>query len=162
MDLKGFNAMAVEPQTSYEPMPADWYKCVITNTEEKPTKAQTGSYLQLDIEVIEGSFAGRKVFDRLNLNNPKPVAVEIAQRALSSICRAIDVPNPENSSELLDKPLMVKVAVKPADGQYSASNEVKGYDSAGTEARFGTASASVEPPVAAAAANGSATPPWKR
>ena len=157
MDLNGFNAMAVEPQTSYEPMPADWYKCVITQTEEKPTKKQNGSYLQLDIEVIEGKFAGRKVFDRLNLNNPNSVAVEIAQRALSSICRAIDVPNPMNSSELLDKPLMVKVAVKPADGEYSASNEVKGYDAAGA-----TASAPVEIPVAAAAANGSATPPWKR
>ena len=157
MDLNGFNAMAVEPQTSYEPMPADWYKCVITQTEEKPTKKQNGSYLQLDIEVIEGKFAGRKVFDRLNLNNPNSVAVEIAQRALSSICRAIDVQNPKNSSELLDKPLMVKVAVKPADGEYSASNEVKGYDAAGA-----TASAPVEIPVAAAAANGSATPPWKR
>jgi len=111
----------------------------------------------LDIEVIEGKFAGRKVFDRLNLNNPNSVAVEIAQRALSSICRAIDVPNPKNSSELLDKPLMVKVAVKPADGEYSASNEVKGYDAAGA-----AASAPVEIPVAAAAANGSATPPWKR
>jgi hypothetical protein len=157
MDLNGFNAMAVEPQTSYEPMPADWYKCVITKTEEKPTKKQNGSYLQLDIEVIEGKFAGRKVFDRLNLNNPNSVAVEIAQRALSSICRAIDVPNPQDSDELLDKPLMVKVAVKPADGDYSASNEVKGYDAAGA-----TASAPVEIPVAAAAANGSATPPWKR
>lgn len=157
MDLNGFNAMAVEPQTSYEPMPADWYKCVIIQTEEKPTKKQNGSYLQLDIEVIEGKFAGRKVFDRLNLNNPNSVAVEIAQRALSSICRAIDVPNPQDSDELLDKPLMVKVAVKPADGEYSASNEVKGYDAAGA-----TASAPVEIPVAAAAANGSATPPWKR
>ena len=157
MDLNGFNAMAVEPQTSYEPMPADWYKCVIIKTEEKPTKKQNGSYLQLDIEVIEGKFAGRKVFDRLNLNNPNSTAVEIAQRALSSICRAIDVPNPQDSDELLDKPLMVKVAVKPADGEYSASNEVKGYDAAGA-----TASAPVEIPVAAAAANGSATPPWKR
>lgn len=158
MDLNGFNAMAIEPQTSYEPMPADWYKCVITNTEEKPTKKQNGSYLQLDIEVIEGEFAGRKVFDRLNLNNPNSAAVEIAQRTLSSICRAIDVPNPKNSSELLDKPLMVKVAVKPADGQYSASNEVKGYDACNISSAGATASA----PVAAAAANGSATPPWKR
>ena len=157
MDLNGFNAMAVEPQTSYEPMPADWYKCVIIKTEEKPTKKQNGSYLQLDIEVIEGKFAGRKVFDRLNLNNPNSTAVEIAQRALSSICRAIDVPNPQDSDELLDKPLMVKVAVKPADGEYSASNEVKGYDGAGA-----TASAAVEIPVAAVAANGSAPPPWKR
>ena len=34
---------------------------------------------------------------------------------------------PQDSSELHDKPLVVKVAVKAADGQYSASNEIKGY-----------------------------------
>jgi hypothetical protein len=77
---------------------------VITDTEEKPTKSQTGSYLQLMIEVIEGQYAGRKVFDRLNLKNPNSVAVEIAQRSLSSICRAIGVTNPKDSSDLCDKP----------------------------------------------------------
>ena len=158
MDLNGFNALEVEPATSYEPLPADWYKVVITDTEEKPTKAMTGSYLQLTIEVIEGEFAGRKVFDRLNLNNPNSVAVEIAQRSLSSICRSVGVNNPKDSIELRDKPLMVKLAVKPADGQYSASNEVKGYDACNISSAGATASA----PVAAAAANGSATPPWKR
>jgi len=154
MDLNGFNAMAVEPQTSYEPMPADWYKCVITQTEEKPTKKQNGSYLQLDIEVIEGKFAGRKVFDRLNLNNPNSVAVEIAQRALSkSIGAALQVPL-HNSEELLDKPLMVKVAVRPASNGYEASNDVKGYASAGA--------APAAPAAAAAAPQAAAAPPWKR
>jgi hypothetical protein len=99
MDLTGFNALEIEPATSYEPLPADWYKAVITQTEEKPTKLQTGSYLQLMIEVIEGQYAGRKVFDRLNLKNPNSVAVEIAQRSLSSICRAIGVTNPKDSSD---------------------------------------------------------------
>jgi hypothetical protein len=56
MDLTGFNALEIEPATSYEPLPADWYKAVITQTEEKPTKSQTGSYLQLMIEVIEGQY----------------------------------------------------------------------------------------------------------
>ena len=112
MDLNGFNALEIEPATSYEVLPANWYKCVITDTEEKPTKAMTGSYLQLTIEVIEGDYQGRKVFDRLNLKNPNSVAVEIAQRSLSSICRAIDVPNPKDSIELRDKPLMVKISVK--------------------------------------------------
>jgi hypothetical protein len=35
MDLNGFNALEIEPATSYEPLPADWYKAVITQTEEK-------------------------------------------------------------------------------------------------------------------------------
>ena len=155
MDLNGFNALEIEPATSYEPLPADWYKVVITDTEEKPTKAMTGSYLQLTIEVIDGQHAGRKVFDRLNLKNPNSVAVEIAQRSLSSICRSIGVNNPKDSMELRDKPLMVKLAVKPADGQYSASNDIKEY------AATGGATASPAP-AAAAATGGTATPPWKR
>ena len=155
MDLNGFNALEIEPATSYEPLPADWYKCVITDTEEKPTKAMTGSYLQLSIEVIEGQYAGRKVFDRLNLKNPNATAVEIAQRSLSSICRSIDVNNPKDSIELRDKPLMVKLAVKPADGQYGASNDIKEY----AAANGATASPA---PAAAAASGGTATPPWKR
>jgi hypothetical protein len=153
MDLNGFNALEIEPATSYEPLPADWYKAVITQTEEKPTKSQTGSYLQLMIEVIEGQYAGRKVFDRLNLKNPNSVAVEIAQRSLSSICRAIGVTNPKDSSDLCDKPLMIKLAVKPADGQYSASNEIKGYEAAKGGAAM---------QAAATASAGPATPPWKR
>jgi len=155
MDLNGFNALEIEPATSYEPLPADWYKVVITDTEEKPTKAMTGSYLQLTIEVIDGQHAGRKVFDRLNLKNPNSVAVEIAQRSLSSICRSIGVNNPKDSMELRDKPLMVKLAVKAADGQYGASNDIKEYAAAGGA----TASPA---PAAAAATGGTATPPWKR
>jgi hypothetical protein len=150
MDLHGFDANAVEPQQSMEPLPAGWYKCVITESEEKPTKAQTGSYLQMTLEVIEGDYQGRKVFERLNLNNPNQTAVEIAQRTLSSICRAINVMTPRNSSDLHDKPVMVKIAVKPGDGQYGPSNEIKEY------AQPEKASAP------AAASGGGSTPPWKR
>lgn len=151
MDLTGFDANNVEPQQSMEPLPAGWYKGVFTQSEEKPTKAQTGSYLQMQIEVIEGEHQGRKIFERLNLNNPNQTAVEIAQRTLSSICRATGVMTPRNSSDLHDKPFMVKVAVKPGDGQYSASNDIKEYaevDSGATSASGGAASSS--------------TPPWKR
>ena len=157
MDLNGFNAMEIEPSASYEPLPADWYKCVITDSEEKPTKAMTGSYLQLTIEVIEGNYSGRKVFERLNLKNQNTTAVEIAQRSLSSICRAIGVNSPKDSEELRDKPLMVKLSVKPAtpDGQYGASNDIKEY------AATGGATASPTP-AAVAAPGGTATPPWKR
>jgi len=150
MDLNGFDANNVEPNAPREPVPAGWYKAVITSSEEKPTKAQTGSYLQMGIEIIEGDHAGRKVIERLNLNNPNSTAVDIAQRTLSSICRATGVMTPRQSDDLHDKPMMVKVKVKPASGDYSASNEVDDY-------------ASVEKSAApAASSGGAATPPWKR
>jgi len=130
MDLNGFDANNVEPNAPREPVPAGWYKAVITSSEEKPTKAQTGSYLQMGIEIIDGDHAGRKVTERLNLNNPNITAVEIAQRTLSSICRATGVMTPRQSDDLHDKPMMIKIAVKPAEGAYSASNEIKGYEAA--------------------------------
>jgi len=157
MDLNGFNALEIEPAATYEPLPADWYKAVITATEEKPTKAQTGSYLELNMEIIEGNYQGRRVFERLNLKNPNPVAIEIAQRSLSSICRAVGVNNPQNSEELMDKPLMIKLAVKPAQGEYGASNEIKGYDAVG-----GATTAPAPAAVAATASAGASTPPWKK
>jgi hypothetical protein len=153
MQFNGFDANQVDPNVVYEPLPAGWYKAVITTSEEKPTKAQTGSYLQLALEVIEGPMQGRKLTDRLNLNNPNTTATEIAFRTLSAICHAVNIMTPRSSSDLHDKPLMVKVKVKPADGQYSASNEIAGYEAVGK-------STTQEAPPAGASAG--ATPPWKR
>jgi hypothetical protein len=149
MELNGFDANTVEPNQPLEPIPAGWYKAVITASEEKPTKAQTGSYLQMTVEIIEGEYAGRKVTERLNLNNPNSTAVDIAQRTLSAICRAVGVMTPRDSSDLHDKPFMVQVKVKPGDGQYGPNNDISGYEAA----KGGSA------PSAPAA---SSTPPWKR
>lgn len=153
MDLTGFDANQVEPNAVLEPLPAGWYQAVFTASEEKPTKAQTGSYLQLTCEIIDGQYRGRKVIERLNLNNPNEQAREIASRTLSAICRAVGVMTPRRSEDLLDRPFRVKIAVKPGDGQYGPSNEIKGYEAAG-------GSAAAAPAAAAPAA--ASVPPWRR
>ena len=127
-NLSGFNAAEVEPQGSFEPIPAGWYTAMITDSEFKPTKNGNGEYLQLRLDVIEGEHEGRVLFDRLNLNNPNQTAVEIAQRQLSAICRAVGVMTPQDSNDLHDKPLKVKVSIRPAGNGYEASNEVKAYE----------------------------------
>lgn len=152
MKLQGFDASTVDPNGTFDPVPADWYTMVITASEEKPIKAKTGSYLELKLEIIEGEYKGRIFFDRLNLNNPNQQAVDIAQGTLSSICRASGVMTPDDSSDLHDKPMRVKLSVKPAEGQYQASNEVKGYEAV---------SKSSAPAAAEQQAIGT-TPPWKR
>jgi len=151
MDMNGFDANNVDPAQSRDPIPAGWYKAVITESEEKPTKAQTGSYLQMTVEVIDGDHAGRKAFERLNLNNPNATAVEIAQRTLSSICRAVGVMTPRQSADLHDKPFMVKIKVKPAKDGYDASNEIAEYAEVGKSV-----------PATGPASGGGSTPPWKR
>lgn len=125
-NLSGFDANKYEPQSSFDALPAGWYEAFIANSEKKPTKAGTGEYLQLELEIMGPSHAGRKVWDRLNINNPNDQAVQIALATLSSICRAVGVMTPKDSAELHNKPLMVKLAVS-SDAQYGERNEVKEY-----------------------------------
>ena len=150
-NLQGFNANEVEPTGSTEPLPAGWYTAMIVDSQFKPTKAGTGEYLELTFEVVEGEHQNRKVWARLNLNNPNQTAVDIAQRELSAICRAVGIMTPQDSTDLHDKPLSIKVAIRPAGNGYDASNEVKGYGEA-------DGSVSVEEKPAAAAGK----KPWQR
>lgn len=152
MRLNGFNAGEIEPAAPRGTLPAGKYKCVITQSGEKPTKAMTGTMLTLSLQVIEGPHQGAMVFDNLNLNNPSQTAVEMAQRTLSAICRATGVMMPNDSSDLHNKPLMVTVKLETTT-QYGDQNKVAGYEPCEK------ASAPVAGAAAPMAAN---VPPWKR
>lgn len=162
-DLRGFDANTVEPNDSFDPLPNGDYLCVISSSEMKPTKSGDGSFLELEMEVIDGPCKGRKVWDRLNLNNANETAVRIAQGTLSAICRAVNVLTPTDSCELHDIPLVVKVVCKKRADTGEMTNEVKGYKGRNAVAKEAT-SAVGSPQVGAqaqASAAGSA-PPWKR
>lgn len=151
MDFSNFDARNIAEPTSYDPIPAGWYKAVVVNAEERPTKAQTGSYIRLEIEVIDGEYQGRKIFENLNTENENQTARDIAIRQLGSLCRSINTPQPRGLSDLCDKPFMAKVAIRPPKDGYSASNTVREYG-----ALDGAK------PAAAAPAEKASTPPWKR
>ncbi len=57
--LNGFNAEEVEPAAKFDPIPAGRYQAIITDSEQKPTKAGTGHYLQLTFQIQEGTYKGR-------------------------------------------------------------------------------------------------------
>lgn len=123
--LGNFNADDYE--NDYQPLPAGKYKAVITESESKPT-AKGGEYLKLTVEIIEGQYKGRKVFGNLNLKNANPEAEKIARISLADICRAVGVTHPRDSSELHNKPLVVKLAIKPETAEYPAGNDIKGWE----------------------------------
>ncbi|MEM9073932.1 MAG: DUF669 domain-containing protein, partial [Myxococcota bacterium] len=89
--LAGFDAGSVEPSQSYELLPTGWYEALITESEMKDTKSGKGQYLELTFEIISGDHKTRRMWARLNLSNPNTKAVEIAEKDLSAICRAVDV-----------------------------------------------------------------------
>lgn len=146
--LGGFDANTVEPNT-FGAIPAGKYLAAITHSEMKDTKGGTGRYLELTFEVLEGEHKGRKVWARLNLENPNQLAVQIARGELSAICRAVGIMTPGDSVELHNLPLTITVTAKTRPDTGGLTNEIKGY--AKREAALGK-------PAQAP----SATPPWRR
>ena len=150
-NLKGFDANEWEPNMGFEPIPAGQYPAVIVASEWKDTKAGDGKYLNLELQIIGSSkFEGRKLFDRLNLDNPNDQAVSIAKGTLSAICRAVGVMVPKDSSELHNKPLVVRVSVEVRADNGEPANRVKGYkpiaDQPSSEPVVNSGKSSVKPP----------------
>lgn len=154
MALLNFDATQIEPTQAFEPLPAGTYAAFITESDFTPTKNGLGSYLKLKFQIIEGDHTGRVLFTNLNLDNPNKTAVEIAQRDLSAICHAVGVLAPNDSQQLHDRPMMLKVGIQPAKDGYEASNSIKGYEAYGVTAKA--------PPAAPVAQNGGVTPPWQK
>ena len=126
-NLNGFDANDVDPATEFEPLPQGKYLVVIIDSEMKPTKSGSGHYLELTFQVVNGPYANRLLWSRLNLDNPSMQAVEIARGELSAICRAVGVMTPRDSVELHDLPLVVTVVQKRRDDNGEIVNEIRGY-----------------------------------
>jgi len=146
--LNGFDANTVDPTTNFDPVPAGKYMAIIAASEMKATKTGKGCYLELQFQIIEGEYANRNVWARLNLDNPNQQAVQIARAQLSAVCRAVGVMTPKDSCELHNLPLVIDVKCKKRQDTDELTNEVKGF-------------LKKESP-AAPARPASSAPPWAR
>lgn len=112
----------------FAPIAADWYEAEIIKSELKTTKDKTGKYLSLCFKVLEGDHEGRMIFTNLNIVNKSDVAVKIARADLKAICEAIGHSGElEDSEDLHNIPLAMKVSVKPETSQWPAKNELKAF-----------------------------------
>jgi hypothetical protein len=127
MAFINFNAADVDPNQSFEPIPAGKYVAAIVDSTTKPTKNGAGEYLELVFEVLDGPYKGRRVWERLTLKHVNDTTVRIARGNLSAICRAVGVMAPNDSSELHDLPLSITVALRKRDDNGEMANVVKGF-----------------------------------
>lgn len=168
-NLAGFDASQVPEQQEFSALPEGQYVVIATASEMKPTKSGIGQFLQFTFEVLDGPQKGRKLWARLNLINPNQTVMDIAQRELGAICRAVNVIKPSDSAELHNKPMLITVAIE-IDDRKRESNIIKKYEpvSAGAAAPSaapapaGGAPWGGQPAAAAAPAATAGTPPWQR
>lgn len=160
---QSFDATQVDPAQDFTPLPSGEYPAIVVDSDMKSTKAGNGQYLELTYQVIDGPMKGRLVWERLNLDNPNAKAVEIAQRSLSSLCHAVGVMKVDDSQQLHNKPLVIRVEFVQADGQKRTrdSNEVRAHKKLeGSTAQVGTPAPAANTAPAAAGPATTAAPPW--
>lgn len=141
VNLEGFNADKVDPE-GLDAIPAAIYTMAITKSEQKQNKKGDGWYLNVQLQVLEGPYKGRIVFCILNLGNKNETAKMLAQSQLSQICRAVNIRQPKDSSQLHNIPMAVEIGhVKYQD---RLKNEAVKFMPAGTRAVSGAASVATE------------------
>ncbi|MEY5099058.1 MAG: Alteromonas phage vB AcoS-R7M [Pseudomonadota bacterium] len=152
-----FNASAHTPAATptRSPLPKGTYAAIVMDSDIKPTKAGNGQYIELTLQIIDGQFAGRRIWDRLNISNPNKQAEDIALAQLQSLCQAVGVENMTDTFQLHDRPFSVSVDIDRKDPD---RNRVVSYMSSGWSG--GGAPAAPRPAPAAPAA--SSKKPWER
>jgi hypothetical protein len=169
MATLNFNAEGIDTTNQFEAIPAGDYEAMVTDSTMKSTKDGLGQYLELTLEVQSGQYQGRKVWDRLNLQNRNQKAVEIAQKQLAQLCHATGIMQVKDSQQLHNRPIVVKVAAKN-DPDRGMSNEIKGYKAraaashapAFSAPRVNVAAPAFAAPVQQAAPQQAAPLPWAK
>lgn len=155
-----FNANDLPEDTggSFEPIPAGDYTVAISEATLNDTKAGTGQYISVRMDVTGPTHQGRVLFANINIRNPNPKAEEIGRQQLGSIMRAIGLASLQDTDQLVGGQMAVKVVIKPGNDQYpEPKNEVKAFKSvSGSPAPAPQQSA----PVNNQTPSGGATPPW--
>lgn len=117
----GFDPNAHEPQEDFVVLPPGKYPVMIEAAEVKQTKKGDGHYLELTMKVIDGPSVNRKLWDRINIDNPSQKCVEIGLRVLSALAKSTGLPAIQDTSQLVDKCCLASVKVK------DNNNEVRTY-----------------------------------
>ena len=132
LDNLGIDPNVKESSGSFTILPKGKYKAVILKDELKNNKANNGKLLELDLQIIEGSFAGTTFKDRLNITNASMQAQAIGQGILKKICSVCKIQfPPSDSRKLWGIPMMVDIDQETfksnTDGKELISNKVKSY-----------------------------------
>lgn len=117
----------VPERGDFEPLPAGTYMVQVVDSDVLETKAGTGQYLKLTMEVMDGPNANRKIWTNINFKNPNATTQRIAQEQIKQICDAIGFSGQLTDSEVLHyRPMRAQVVIRKND-QYGDGNEVKRF-----------------------------------
>lgn len=163
-----FDTAGVDTSNTFDALPNGEYTVIVSESDMRTTQRGNGSFIALTLEVqAPEQFRGRKLWDNLNVDNPNPKAVEIAQRQMAQLIKACGLEGISSTEQLHNIPVTAVVRVQKDD---ATRNEVKGYkvmEGAANQAPAQQPQMAAAPQAAAPVpqqappqAQAAATPPW--
>ncbi len=136
------------------------YAAEIIDSEMKDTSSG-GKQLSLKCKLLDveenKTFKNRTVFANLNVVNKNERAVQISQAQLKKIMKAFGLKKVRDSTELHNKPLMIKIGIDKA----SDEDKANGYDDRNKVKDFGPYKpGAATGPAAAGGSAGGGSAPW--
>ena len=126
-----------EQRDEYPNLPDGIYRLEVSAAELNEDEAAGKAGIKIVYDVIEPEdYAGRKMFNYINLENPSKEAQDIGQKELASLCRAAEISEEiTDTDQLTFRPFVARVGLgKPSkkkndDGtpSYPAKNEIKRF-----------------------------------
>jgi len=108
-----FDATTVDPtQGGGGNLPVGRHPVVIVANEVAATKDNSGGYLALTLEIIDGPNKGSRGVVRINLYNQSAQAVDIANRQFSALCHVTNQFRVDDVDVLQNIPFMVDVELQ--------------------------------------------------
>jgi hypothetical protein len=115
-----FDTREYTPDSKYGAMPDGTYNAMVVKAEERVSKTTNTPYLSLELEILEGKYKGRKVFENLFINGSE-TAQNIAKNKLNGIANALGLVVINSEKDFTFKPMSVVLATK------EDKNEIKKY-----------------------------------
>jgi hypothetical protein len=128
MPILDIDLTNVETSNGFDLLPKGRYTAMVVDTVLKPTKAGTGEYLEITLEIIDGNGRGRKVWDRLNIRNQNKKAEDISQQQLKALAKACgqSITPGFNTDMLHNVPVTIELDIEEREG-WDPQNRVKNY-----------------------------------
>lgn len=132
----GFDTRTVEPTQEFTLLPPGKYAVQIDKVVCKPTQAQNGHFLEIDMTVLgsvdKGEYKNRKLWDRINIENPSQKCVEIGLQKVSALGHAVGEAVIQSEDQFVGKVCIACVKVK---GEYNEITTYKSVEAIQAEAK---------------------------
>lgn len=115
-----------ENRSEFSVLKAGWYHMEITAGEVKPTQ-NGGTMVVFTLKVVEGEGVNRVLSARFNIVNQSQEAARIGKQQLVSLADCVGIIDPCDTDPFIGKHVMARVEVRPAQGNFNESNEIRSF-----------------------------------